>query len=196
MRTEGVFLLSYLLGAIPFAYIFARLAGGVDIRMVGDGNVGTRNVWRSVGPLPGIATLLADVGKGYLAILLARQYQLSQMAILAAGFMAVMSHDWTIFLRFWGGQGMAASVGVLLALLPQETFIALAVAGMLWYLLRHFEFACSVGLGLLPFLAWRFGEPPQLVFYPVGLLPTIGLKKLIDLPRARKIEKQGESIRA
>lgn len=187
MRTEYAFLLAYLLGAIPFAYIIARVVAGVDIRMVGDGNVGARNVWRSVGPLSGAATLLADMGKGYLAILLARQCQLSQMATLVTGFAVVIGHDWTIFLRFRGGQGMAASLGVLLAILPRETLIALAIVGVVWCLLRHLDFACGVGLGLVPFFAWRFGKPPQLVLYPVSLLPTIGLKKLVDLPRARRI---------
>jgi len=190
LRTELVFLLSYLLGAIPFAYIFARLIGGVDIRTVGDGNVGARNVWRSVGPLAGMATLLADVGKGYLAILLAKHCQLSQMAVIAAGFTAVMGHDWTVFLRFQGGQGMAASVGTMLALLPRETTLSLGVVGVVWGLLRHLDLAFSVGFGLLPLLAWRFGEPSQLVLYPVVLFPTIGLKKLIDLPRARRIQER------
>jgi len=187
-----VIILAYIIGSIPFAYIVTRAMCGVDIRYFGDGNVGTRNAWRAAGPLAGITVLLADVGKGYTAITLARLWGLSELAVLIAGFAVVLGHDWPLFLHFRGGQGQAAIIGVLLALLPRETIIGLAVGLALWALTRHLDFSMSIGLGLIPLQAWWYGRPLRLVLYPVALLPTIGIKKLIDLPRARALRARRE----
>jgi len=181
------FLVAYLLGSIPTAYIVGRLTAGVDIRQVGDGNVGAKNVYLHVGPLPGIVVGLVDIAKGALAVLCARWLGLPEIAVMMAGFIVVLAHDWMLPLRFRGGQGMAASVGTVLVLLPRETFIALAAVGLFLALTRNWDLSCGLGLGLLPLLAWLAGQPPRRALYPVFLFPTIGLKKLIDLPRARRL---------
>jgi len=183
-------IIAYLLGSIPTAYIVGRLVAGVDIRTVGDGNVGAKNVYSQVGPLPGLVVGLFDVAKGALAVLYAKRLALPEMTILLAGFVVVLAHDWMIPLRFRGGQGMAASLGAFLVLLPQETIIILALTGALLLLTRRWNLSWSIGFGLLPILAWLAGRPPKLVLYPVALLPTIGIKKLIDLPRARRLASQ------
>jgi len=187
MWAATALLLAYLLGSVPFGYIFARRLKGIDVRYLGDGNVGTRNVWRTAGPVAGLATLFADVGKGYVAIALARRWSLSETMVLLAGFAVVLGHDFPLFLHFRGGQGMASTIGVMLALMPRQMLISLAVILILWALTRHLDFACGVGFALLPPLAWWSAKSPRLAFYSVLMLPTIGLKKLLDLPRARSI---------
>jgi len=179
------FLVAYLLGSIPTAYIVGRLAAGVDIRQVGDGNVDAKNVHLHVGPLPGIVVGIVDIAKGALAVLCAKELGLPEIAIMIAGFIVVLAHDWMLPLRFRGGQGMAASVGAVLILLPRETLIALATVGLFLVITRNWDLSRGIGFGLLPLLAWLAGQPPRRVLYPVLLFPTIGLKKLIDLPRAR-----------
>ncbi|MFQ6058995.1 MAG: glycerol-3-phosphate acyltransferase [Anaerolineae bacterium] len=178
---------AYLLGSIPSAYLVARWVAGVDIRTVGDGNVGGKNVWEQVGPIPGVAVALMDVGKGTAAVMLAQRLALSEPAILLTGVVAVLGHDFMLFLRFRGGQGMATMVGVFLVLLPRETIVILLIGGLLLLVTRHWEFSTGVGFALLPVLTWWAGRPPRLLFYPIALLPTIGVKKIMDMPIARRI---------
>lgn len=178
---------AYLLGSVPSAYLIARWVGGVDIRTVGDGNVGAKNVWEQVGRVPGATVALMDVAKGMTAVMLAQRLGLSELAVLLTGFVAVLGHDFMLFLRFRGGQGMATMVGVFLVLLPRETLAIGAVAGVTLLVTRHWEFSTGVGFALLPVLAWWTGRPPRLLLYPVVLLPTIGIRKLMDRPIARRI---------
>jgi glycerol-3-phosphate acyltransferase PlsY len=183
--------LAYLLGSIPSAYIVSRLASGVDIRMLGDGNVGAKNVYLQVGHVPGAIVGLLDTAKGAAAVLSARWLGLSEIVVLLAGFVAVLAHDWMFPLRFRGGQGQAASVGVILTLFPRETLLMLALTGVLLLVTRNWDLSWSIGFGLLPVLAWLSGRPPRQALYPVFLFPFIGIKKLIDLPRARKLASRG-----
>jgi glycerol-3-phosphate acyltransferase PlsY len=180
------------LGSIPSAYIVSRLVAGVDIRMLGDGNVGARNVYLHVGHVPGALVGLLDTAKGAAAVLTARWLGLSEIAILLAGFVVVLAHDCMFPLRFRGGQGQAATVGVVLTLFPRETLLILALAGVLLLITRNWDLSWSIGFGALPLLAWLSGRPPRQVLYPVFLFPLIGIKKLIDLPRARRLASRGE----
>jgi glycerol-3-phosphate acyltransferase PlsY len=118
--------IAYLLGSIPSAYIIGRLSG-LDIRKVGDRNVGTFNVFRHAGLVAGIVTLIADVGKGALAIVIAKALSGHELVVFGAGVAAVIGHNWPVFLRFRGGRGLAVVIGALLALLPVEMLIAAAI---------------------------------------------------------------------
>lgn len=125
-------LASYLIGAVPFAYLLAR-AKGVDIRAIGSGNVGATNVFRAVSRPLGILTFLLDVGKGFgPAFLLPRLApgDLPDRATLSLGLlcacMAVIGHTWPVYLRFRGGKGVATTSGALLALVPAAAGIAFA----------------------------------------------------------------------
>ncbi|HLF17669.1 MAG TPA: glycerol-3-phosphate 1-O-acyltransferase PlsY [Candidatus Omnitrophota bacterium] len=111
-------LLSYLLGSIPTAYIFGKLYKGIDIRQHGSGNVGATNVFRVLGKTPGIAVLLLDILKGVIAVSLAADIvgmtKILERIVIAV--FAVIGHNWTVFLRFKGGKGVATSLGVLIGL--------------------------------------------------------------------------------
>jgi len=103
----------YLIGSIPSGLIIGRLRR-VDIRQYGSGNIGTTNVLRTLGAKFGAIVLVADVLKGVTAVLLARYIIGTPMGEIAAGFAAVAGHDWSIFLKFKGGRGVATSLGGLL----------------------------------------------------------------------------------
>lgn len=179
--------MAYLLGSIPSAYLMGRWLADVDIRTLGDGNMGAKNVYHQFGLIPAGIVMLADIGKGSLSIWVAQHMALAEFPVFLVGFAAVLGHDWPIFARFRGGQGQAASVGVLLMLLPQETVVVLGVTGALVLATRRWNLSNSLGFALLPLLAWWSGRPTRLVVYPIALLPSIGVKKLIDLPRARRL---------
>ena len=93
--------MAYLLGSIPFAYIIGKLRG-LDVRQVGDRNVGTFNVFRHAGLGAGIATLVADVGKGALAIVVAKLLSVPELVMFGAGVAAVIGHNWPVFFAFPG----------------------------------------------------------------------------------------------
>jgi glycerol-3-phosphate acyltransferase PlsY len=172
--------LAYLLGSIPFAYLVGRLVKGVDIRRIGDGNVGARNTARQISPLAGVCVALLDIAKGSAAVLLAQAAGLPRWWVLFVGLIAVLGHDFMIFLGLQGGQGMAATVGVLVVLLPLPTAVGVAMGLTMWLLLHvNWDWSAAVGLGAIPLLAWIARLPVELVLYPVVLLPIVGIMKLV-----------------
>ena len=110
---------AYLLGSIPSGYIIGRLAAGIDIREYGSGNVGASNVIAHVGRMTGIAQGLVFDGflKGYAPILIGRYVlEVDLWAQCAAGLVAILGHNWSPFIRFTGGRGVATAMAVTLAL--------------------------------------------------------------------------------
>jgi acyl phosphate:glycerol-3-phosphate acyltransferase len=116
-------IVSYLIGSIPTAYIFGRLLKGIDIRNFGSGNVGATNALRVLGKKAGITVLIIDVLKGLISVLLVSRFMLpetkflsNEAVLMLSGISCICGHNWTIFLRFKGGKGIATSLGVLLGL--------------------------------------------------------------------------------
>jgi len=111
-------ILSYLIGSIPTAYIFGKMLKGIDIREHGSGNVGATNVFRVLGKKPGIVVLLLDILKGIIAVVIVSDLlgltEVIHRVILAV--VVVCGHNWTVFLKFKGGKGIATSFGVLIGL--------------------------------------------------------------------------------
>ena len=116
-------IVSYLIGSIPTAYIFGRLLKGVDIRKFGSGNVGATNAVRVLGKPAGITVLILDILKGFLVVFFLGDFIVSkgmytsaELLRTALGISCICGHNWTAFLRFKGGKGVATTFGVLLAL--------------------------------------------------------------------------------
>ena len=143
--------LSYLVGSIPNGYIAGKLFKGIDIRDYGSGNIGFTNVLRVLGVVPGIIVLLADVGKGVVAVLAISQLGGIQSNALTpymrelCGGLAMIGHVWTIFLKFRGGKGVATSLGVFIGLFWQAGLISLGV----WIVLVAITRYVSLGSILL-----------------------------------------------
>lgn len=110
--TLGI-LISYLVGSIPWAYIFGRLLKGIDIRQFGSGNVGATNALRVLGRGPGIVVLVLDILKGLLTVVILGQ---TEILSIVFGLCCICGHNWTVFLKFKGGKGVATTLGVLLGL--------------------------------------------------------------------------------
>ncbi|HET8578142.1 MAG TPA: glycerol-3-phosphate 1-O-acyltransferase PlsY [Methylomirabilota bacterium] len=118
----------YLIGAIPVGFIVTRLAGGGDIRSAGSGTIGATNVLRTAGKLPALVTLLGDIVKGYLAVLVARRLGPESAWAAAGAVLAVVGNCWPVFLRFRGGKGVATGFGAFLNLAVWAT----APAALVW----------------------------------------------------------------
>lgn len=148
---------AYLLGSVPFAQVLARFKK-VDLREVGTRNVGAGNLTREVGLPWGVAAAILDGLKGLAPVLLARQAGLGLGAAGLAGVLAVVGHNWSIWMRGRAGRGLASSAGMLVALDPaMVAWIAgWAVAG--WKI--GGGLAGFLGWGLLPIVAVALGRPP------------------------------------
>ena len=177
----------YLLGSIPSGYFIARAVSDVDVRHIGDGNVGARNVYRTAGPAAGIATMFADIGKGMASILVARWIGAPIIGVWLAGFAAALGHDSMPLLGFHGGQGMSVIIGVCYVLLPREMVTATAITLIVWGISRHLDFGIGVGAVTLLGLTWTETGDLHLMIYLVALIPTVGIKRLMDLPMARRL---------
>jgi acyl phosphate:glycerol-3-phosphate acyltransferase len=129
-------LTSYLIGSIPTAYLFGRWFKGIDIRQHGSGNVGATNAFRVLGKGPGICVLLVDIVKGLIpTAILADQFGfVSDMHRVLLGLAVVAGHNWTVFLDFKGGKGIATSLGVLIGLTLRIALIrpVLAITVFTW----------------------------------------------------------------
>ncbi|MBO0712842.1 MAG: glycerol-3-phosphate 1-O-acyltransferase PlsY [Acetobacteraceae bacterium] len=111
----AAFAFGYLLGSIPFGLILTRLAGTQDVRSIGSGNIGATNVLRTGRKGLAAATLILDVLKGTAAVLVAERFGGQDLAVFAA-LGAFLGHLFPVWLRFWGGKGVATFIGLLIAL--------------------------------------------------------------------------------
>ncbi|MEQ9497643.1 MAG: glycerol-3-phosphate 1-O-acyltransferase PlsY [Deltaproteobacteria bacterium] len=117
---------AYLLGAIPFGLVLARVFKGIDVREHGSKNIGATNVARTAGKPLGILTLALDAAKGAAPVVFAHQQSWGWLAA-AGGLVAVLGHVFPVYLKFRGGKGVATAAGVFAALSPVPTAIALGV---------------------------------------------------------------------
>ncbi len=182
--------IGYLLGSIPFAYLIARLVKGADIRKVGGGNVGALNTIREIGTLPGFGVLFADIAKGALAVLIAQWLGLHLYWVFATGFMAVAGHNWPVWLKFRGGQGLATTMGVLLVFSPIPFSICLGVLLVALLITSNVRLSAVVGFVFLPPLIWAFGGELSVILYSVAL-PVFCMLKSIPSFRS-DVAKAGE----
>lgn len=168
-------IIGYLLGSIPSAYIAARIVTGKDIRQMGGGNVGARNVLIEVGRGASIAVGIFDVGKGAAAVAIAYWLGVPLLFVLAAGLAAVVGHIWSVYLKFTGGNGLATTIGVLSLLMTRELLIALAITLLLVVITRNIILSVNISLVSVPIFAWFLEKSGVLVTFSIVLLLVIGI---------------------
>lgn len=184
-----IFLSSYLIGSIPWAYLIGRLYGR-DLRKEGSGNIGATNVTRVIGKFWGRVCFLLDMIKGFLPVfiitMLIKQNIIADtndLAQIIAAFGAVTGHMFCIFLRFKGGKGISTSAGCLLAMAPYSFLISGAVWVVVFLIGRYVSLASIAAAAVLPVSATFFaimkinGKP----IYPVSIYILIFLYLLAML---------------
>ncbi len=163
-------LLAYLFGSLPIGLLVGRMVKGIDVRDYGSGNIGASNVWRTMGPLWGTAVFLFDFCKGYFPTLLTARLhahlpETSPWMPVAVGLAAILGHNFSPFLRFKGGKGVATSLGVVFGLSPVAASIGFAVWGVCLFWTRYISvssmIAAVVTSGILIAL---FPDLPHVVF--------------------------------
>lgn len=178
MTVAMILATAYLLGSVPASYIVAFIwTGGRDIHHIGDGNPGVMNVWDNIGLTPALVAAAGDIGKGTAAVGLA--YWASgdnHMLAIFAGLAAILGHDYSVFLRFKGGNGTATTVGAWLAMVPMVTLAALLLTFVLFVGTRRKRFSGFVGLSSMPFLAYATQQPNELTLGILLMLAALAAK--------------------
>jgi len=177
-------IISYLFGSIPTAYIFGRLIKGTDIRKFGSGNVGATNALRLLGTGWGITVLVLDIVKGILPVIFLPVILNSKVAsvtpdifCILTGISCICGHNWTIFLKFKGGKGVATTLGVLIGLSVKITGlkIILGLIILIWLTTfmssRIISLASIIAAASFPLLAFLFRQSYPMIFS--GLLLAI-----------------------
>lgn len=177
-----VFCVAYVLGALPSAHLVSQFVGRKEIWQLGDGNMGAKNTFLMVGKLEGILVGVVDIFKGAMAVELVRYLNLAPWAAYLAGALAVLGHDFSLFVGFRGGQGMATLVGIFWMIVPLQTTIGFILFVISLFVTRHWNKSCAIGFASFTGLVWITGGP---VWYPIILLPSVGLKKLLQDWQAR-----------
>ena len=156
---------AYLLGAIPFGLLIARLQKGIDIRDHGSGNIGTSNVLRTSGKRAALLTLGGDLMKGYLPVLAGSLLGVPQPWVVLAGGAAVVGHNWPIYIHFRGGKGVATSFGAALGIMPAAAGLTLLVYLLVAAISRYTSLAALVGsASLLLWVHLLRASRPQVLF--------------------------------
>jgi glycerol-3-phosphate acyltransferase PlsY len=155
------FVFGYLLGSIPFGLILTRRAGTADIRTVGSGNIGATNVLRTGRKGLAAATLLGDMLKGTVAVLIVGHFFGPELALCAA-LGAFLGHLFPVWLGFKGGKGVATYIGLLLGF---KLWVALAAFCIIWAALaaaaRYSSLAALIASAATPAILWWKGDLPQ-----------------------------------
>ncbi|MFW6269790.1 MAG: glycerol-3-phosphate 1-O-acyltransferase PlsY, partial [Bacillota bacterium] len=139
MNVFLIMILSYLIGSIPFAYLITRLTTGKDVRSLGSGNVGATNAARAMGFKFGLMVGVLDVLKGVFAVLLAKHLLSAEPEyyFFISSFLVIIGHNWSVFLKFSGGKGVATTFGVLVSIYP-FVFPFLLVIWVLLVIYSHY----------------------------------------------------------
>lgn len=166
---------AYLIGSIPTGYLVAR-AKGVDIRSVGSGNIGATNVFRILGKGPGVFVLGMDafkgwVGCGVLPVMIEGMmrnqspgvHPRNELLVVLGGICAILGHNYTCWLNFKGGKGIATSAGVLIAMIPIAFVISFTTWGIVLALSRFVSLASIAAAAILPFASWWAGSSPLMI---------------------------------
>lgn len=162
-------IISYLLGSIPSALIVGKLWKGIDVRNYGSGNLGATNVLRVLGWGPAVLVAIMDVGKGVLAVYIAKTFLLNNyIFILLCIVAAVVGHSFPIFAGFRGGRSVGVSFGILFYLFPKAS-ILIFLFGIIIVSLTKYKSVASISCALVyPMLLYLIEKPP--LEYLIGVI--------------------------
>lgn len=160
---------AFLLGSIPTGVVIAK-ARGVDIKKIGSGNIGATNVLRTMGKLPALLTLLGDLLKGAIAVMVARYFETGIFFEGIIGFCSILGHDFSVFLKFRGGKGVATSLGMLCIYSPQTGIFTIIIWLMTVLITRYSSLGALLSFVAAPFIVVFLDTKEKL---PIILLITI-----------------------
>ncbi|HMA77487.1 MAG TPA: glycerol-3-phosphate 1-O-acyltransferase PlsY [Candidatus Krumholzibacteriaceae bacterium] len=170
----------YLLGSIPTSFILGKVLKGVDLREFGSGNLGAANTFRVLGAKAAVPVLIIDIGKGFLAVKAVSLFGIDNSTLIAlAAFLAVLGHNYSIFVRFSGGKGVGTTTGVFLAIAPVAVAICLIVWLVILLLTRIVSLASMSAAVFLPvsliLMRFLFGYKTGMVIIALSVIVAIAV---------------------
>jgi acyl phosphate:glycerol-3-phosphate acyltransferase len=174
----------YLVGSIPFGILVGRGLFGVDPRGVGSGNIGTVNSLRALGKVGGALVLIGDVIKGLAPTMLARDYfHLTGWLVAGVGLATIAGHNWSVFLRFGGGKGVATGLGVVVVLAWQAA-LAFAVVWLVTILVTRYASLSSIlGSAAVPIAFIAVKSPTAYVVFGFAALVFVLWRHAANIQR-------------
>ena len=198
MQIALIILSCYLLGSIPFGYIVGKLFKKIDIRELGSGNIGATNVFRILGPSLASVVLIGDIGKGILSIYLVHFLNIDNSLISTiAGLAVICGHDWSLFLGFKGGKGIATTFGVVFALNPTISILALIIWVVVLVTTRYVSLSSIFAVISIFIFTILFKQPYEYIIFSAIIL-VLGIfnhKDNIKRLRSGNERKIGEKIK-
>lgn len=162
-------LAAFIIGSIPTGLLIAR-SRGIDLKQKGSGNIGATNVLRTAGKWPAVFTLCGDILKGAAAVLLARHFEAGVLYEGVIGICSILGHNFSLFLKFKGGKGVATSLGVLSIYSPVTALFSV----ILWLLTvittKYSSLGALVAFGFLPISMILFDTREK---FPIALIMTL-----------------------
>ena len=159
------FVLGHLCGSIPSGLWIVQALHGIDIRNYGSKNIGTTNVFRTVGPKTAVMVLIADALKGIVAVWLVSAYFHNPVLDVVMALGALLGHNYSVFLGFKGGKGVATALGLLVFLMPKAAPCSFGVWLVLVLATRYVSLGSIVAAIVTPFLAWYMEYPLAYVIF-------------------------------
>ena len=174
LLTAGGFLLGYVFGSIPCGLWLVQAFHGIDIRKYGSGNIGTTNVFRTVGPKTAAAVLAGDMLKGILVLHIISKFSADPVIVAVTALGALLGHTYSLFLGFKGGKGVATGLGLFLYLLPLGAAAGLGVWIIIVLITRYVSLGSVIAAIVAASAGWYLNYPaPFAVFGTLACLFVI-----------------------
>lgn len=175
---------AYLLGSVPAAYLVARLSRGIDIRQYGSGNVGVGNLWRMASKWLTVPVIFFDLSKGMIMVWAAQLVGLSIAQQVTVGLVAIIGHNWPVFLRFSGGRGILTTLGVVIilplmnGLIPWGIVVFCAIAVIVIVTIRNVPVGVGAGITALPLVSWGLDRPIPITLGFLAIFLVVVIRRL------------------
>ena len=160
--------LIYIIGSVPFGLIIGKTFYNIDLRKHGSKNIGATNAYRVLGIVPALVVFLADAIKGSLGVWLGLNFnEAIPMYAIAGGILAIVGHNWSLFLKFKGGKGVATGLGVIAMLVPKVTAVVFVLWIAITFTTRYVSLASIIAAFMVPILTYYFGYAGEYLYFAI-----------------------------
>lgn len=195
------FICGHICGSIPSGLWIVKALFGIDIRNYGSKNIGTTNVFRTVGAKAALLVLILDMLKGIIAVTAMNYFFANPLLDVITALGALLGHNYSVFLRFKGGKGVATGLGLLIYLMPKVSLGSFLVWLILVLITRYVSLGSVVAAVMTPIFAWYFGYPPAYIVFGgiAGLFVIIrhkeNIKRLLNGTESKIKQGNAENLK-
>lgn len=175
-----LFFLVYLVGSIPSGLIIGKIFFKKDLRKYGSQNIGATNAYRVLGVFPGLCVLFFDALKGALGVYL---FSPNPLYMVIGGMLSMMGHNWSCFLGFKGGKGVATGLGVIIALVPHIVPFILGVFLIVLALSRYVSLSSILAAISVPICMYCYHEPAPIFYFGIGAAIFVIVRHRVNIER-------------